>query len=82
MQEQVVMASELKKQLLMLLDQVARTKVPVLVTKRGRPVARLAPVEGASRRSIMGSLRLVAKEDEAYLSTGEAWEAEGLAPEA
>lgn len=82
MQEQVVMASKFKAQCLMLLDQVARTKVPVLVTKRGRPVARLVPVEGASPRPTMGSVRLVAKEDEAYLSTGEAWEAEGPAPEA
>lgn len=76
------MASKFKEQCLMLLDQVARTKVPVIVTKRGRPVARLVPLEPTSpQRSTMGSVQLVAEEDEAYFSTGEPWEAEGLEPE-
>lgn len=75
MEARVVMASRFKEQCLALLDEVARTKVPIVVTKRGRPVAQLVPVEPSESRPTMGSVGLVAAEDEAYYSTGELWEA-------
>lgn len=71
----IVMASKFKEQCLALLDEVARTKVSIVVTKSGRPVARVAPVEESAMRPTMGSVRLVATEDAAYFSTGEAWHA-------
>ncbi len=77
MAERTIMASTFKEQCLALLDQVALDHIPVVVTKRGRPVARLVPIDdGPSDRSTMGSVRLIADDDEAYFSTGERWEAE------
>ena len=77
MTERTIMASTFKEQCLAVLDQVALDHIPVVVTKRGRPVARLIPIDdGPTGRSTMGSVRLIAEDDEAYFSTGERWEAE------
>lgn len=75
MEYRTVMASKFKEQCLALLDEVERTKVPIVVTKWGRPVARIGPVEETEIRPTMGSVRLVATEDDAYFSTGEPWDA-------
>ncbi len=77
MEEPVVMASRFKEQCLALLDQVARTKIAVVVTKHGKPVARLVPLDQPTASPTMGSVRLLADDDHAYFSTGEDWEAEG-----
>lgn len=74
--ERVIMASTFKERCLALLDQVEQTKVAFVVTKHGRPVARVVPVEeGVGRRPTDGSVRLLANDDEAYFSTGEVWDA-------
>ena len=46
------MASTFKQQRLALLDQVEMTKVPIIVTKHGRPVVQVVPVDhvGSRRR--------------------------------
>jgi prevent-host-death family protein len=76
MAEKAVMASEFKAKCLAMLDQVAKTKVALVVTKHGHPVARVVPIEIGSRaRPTMGSVRLVSKNDEDYFSTSERWEA-------
>jgi len=80
MQGRTVMASTFKQQCLALLDQVETTKVPIIVTKHGRPVARVVPVDDVEVRATMGSVTLLAEDDESYFSTGEAWEAETEAP--
>lgn len=77
MEEQRIMASTFKARCLALLDQVARTKVAIVVTKHGKPVARLMPLEQPAASPTMGSVRLLAEDDRAYFSTGEHWEAEG-----
>lgn len=74
MTEQTYQASTFKAQCLALLDEVASTKTTVLVTKRGRPLARLVPVDDGET-STDGSVTLMADDDEAYFSTGEAWRA-------
>lgn len=71
------MASEFKARCLALLDQVARSRVPLVVTKHGRPIARVVPLDEDQRRPTMGSVGLLADDDEAYYSTDEAWEAAG-----
>jgi antitoxin (DNA-binding transcriptional repressor) of toxin-antitoxin stability system len=38
------------------MDEVAATREPVLITKRGRPVAKLVPVEEPRHRKLLGSL--------------------------
>lgn len=44
-----------------------------VVTKHGRPVARLVPLEEPP--STLGSVTLLAGDDDAYFSTGEHWDA-------
>jgi prevent-host-death family protein len=57
-----IAAGEFKAKCLAIMDEVSATGEPVLVTKRGKPVARVtAPTEPISRKidvnSIFGSLR-------------------------
>ena len=40
-----ITASEFKVKCLQVINEVAKTGMPVLITKNGRPVAQLAPVE-------------------------------------
>ena len=76
-EERVVMASTFKAQCLALIDRVAIDHVPVVITKRGRPVARLVAIEGEPHDvSTRGSVLLVAEDDEDYFSTGEVWDTE------
>lgn len=73
--ERTIMASRFKAECLAILDQVEEMRVPVTITKRGRPIARLVPLDDAERpRPTMGTVRLVAEEDAAYYSTGERWD--------
>lgn len=72
------MASKFKEQCLALLDQVGLDHVPIVITKHGRPVAKLVPVDGVpSGRSTRRSVRLNSEEDADYFSTGERWEQAG-----
>lgn len=68
------MASRFKAECLAILDQVDELGVSVVVTKHGRPVARVVPVEPTGSATMAGSVRLLAEADEAYYSTDEAWE--------
>jgi prevent-host-death family protein len=47
-------ASKFKAQCLALLDEVARTGEPVLVTKHGRPLAELRPHRAPRAKSLIG----------------------------
>jgi prevent-host-death family protein len=81
MTERTIMASLFKAQCLALLDTVERSGVSFVVTKRGRPVARLVPLdESIGTRSTDRSVRLLEPDDGAYFSTGERWHVES--PEA
>ncbi len=68
-------AGEFKQHCLALLDEVANTATPIVVTKRGKPVARVVPLDepGASLR---GSVRILVPGDEELFSTGVTWGAE------
>lgn len=73
--DRTIMASRFKAECLAILDQVDRMRISVTITKRGRPIARLLPLEDVDRpQATMGSVRLVAEEDAAYYSTGERWD--------
>jgi prevent-host-death family protein len=69
----VVQASTFKAQCLALLDEVADSGQSIVVTKRGRPVARLVPIEDAP--AMIGTVTLLADDDEDYFTTGEPWDA-------
>jgi prevent-host-death family protein len=51
-----VSAAQFKAQCLKLMDQVERTRKPIVITKHGRPVAQLAPVPGETR-SLFGYMK-------------------------
>lgn len=73
--DRTIMASRFKAECLAILDQVDQMKISVTVTKHGRPIARVVPLaETPAAQQTMGSIRLVAEEDEAYYSTGERWD--------
>lgn len=49
-------AAEFESHCLSLIDEVADTGRALVVTKRGRPVARVVPVEDNVRASLLGSV--------------------------
>lgn len=50
-------AGEFKARCLQLMDEVQETGREVVITKRGRPVARLVPVAEAPSRAVFGCMR-------------------------
>ncbi|GMV21893.1 MAG: hypothetical protein AMXMBFR57_18420 [Acidimicrobiia bacterium] len=65
-------AGKFKDVCLKTLDEVARTRTAVVITKRGRPVARLVPCAPEAVRSLAGS---VLREIGDPFGTGETWDA-------
>lgn len=80
MHERTIMASRFKAECLAILDQVEQMRISVVVTKHGRPIARLVPLDSGYEAPTIGSVHLVAEEDEAYYSTGETWDADTHRP--
>lgn len=74
----VVPATEFKAQCLALIDRVAEGKGDIVISKRGRPVARLVPMAPDPKRSrpLIGSVTIVDPDDD-LLSTDATWEAAG-----
>ena len=69
-----IAAGKFKNVCLKTLDEVAATNTAVVITKRGRPVAKLVPyVEPARKRGLAGS---VVKEAGDPFGTGERWDAD------
>jgi prevent-host-death family protein len=51
-------AGEFKARCLKLMDEVQATRRPLVITKRGKPVAKLVPVdESEARREIFGCMK-------------------------
>jgi prevent-host-death family protein len=70
--ERVIAAGEFKAKCLAVLDEVAKQGHSVVVTKRGRPVARLVPI-AETRKSLIGS---VIEEGDIVSAIGESWDAQ------
>jgi prevent-host-death family protein len=70
-----ISASSFKAKCLALLDEVAETGLPITVTKRGKPVARVVPIGEPEPTSLLGS---VSYESEADLLApiDDTWEAD------
>lgn len=67
-------AGKFKDVCLKVLDEVAASRTSVVITKRGRPVAKLVPVAQPARKtSLAGS---VLKEVGDPFGTGERWDAD------
>ena len=69
-----IAAGKFKDVCLKTLDDVAKTKTPIVITKRGHPVAKLVPYVRPTRpRSLVGS---VLREVGDPFGTGEKWDAD------
>lgn len=78
-----ISAAEFKAKCLKLLDEVAATGEPLVITKRGKPVARLLPVVGGRSESLFGYMKgSVAFHGDVVASTGETWSVEGAEEDA
>lgn len=66
-------AGKFKDVCLKTLDEVARTKSALVITKRGRPVAKLVPCGPSPGRGLAGS---VLREKGDPFGTGEPWDAD------
>jgi prevent-host-death family protein len=67
--------SKFKAECLGLLDEVAETGEELVVTKRGKPIARVVPVEEPP--SLKGSVTFAVSDEELIAPVEPAWEAEG-----
>ena len=67
-------AGKFKDICLKTLDDVAKTRSPVVITKRGQPVAKLVPyIKPVKSKSLAGS---ILKEKGSPFTTGEKWNAD------
>ncbi len=66
-----IRASDFEATCLALLDDVADHRSEYVITKRGRPVAKLVPIDQPV--SIVGSVRVVVDDEQLLFSTGEEW---------
>jgi len=67
-----VAASEFKAKCLALLDEVAENGETLVVTKRGKPVARVMPAE--EPRSLIGTVEYLVSDEELIKPLYEDWE--------
>lgn len=74
MKQSKITASKLKAQLLGVLDEVSASGRPVVVTKFGKPVARLVPVDEKS--PLAGSVTFLVSEDELIRPIDADWDAD------
>ena len=70
-----IAAGRFKDQCLKILDRVAQTRTPVIVTKRGRPVATVVPYSSprTASASLVGS---ILREHGPLFRTGQEWDAD------
>lgn len=72
--ERTIPASRFKAQCLALLDEVAARGETLVVTKRGKPVARVVPIEPPP--SLQGTVTYLVSVDELLAPLWEDWEPE------
>jgi prevent-host-death family protein len=74
--KQTIAAGEFKTKCLHLLDEVQQTRKEIVITKRGRAVARLVPVE-KEVPSVFGRMKgTITILGDIVAPTGEIWEAD------
>ena len=56
-QPKSIPAGEFRTHCFALLDKVARTRQPLIVTKQGKPIAKIVPTETPKRRKLLGSVK-------------------------
>ena len=74
MKSRTVAAAEFRNACLKLMEEVRKHRVPLTVTRRGKPLVRIVPVsQPPATRTLVGT---IVHEAEEIFSTGETWEAE------
>ena len=74
MPQKTMPAGEFKAQCLRLMDQVAADRKPVIITKRGKPVAKLVPIDDKPAANCFGYMRGTVKiKGDIVGPTGEVW---------
>ena len=77
MAQRSIAAGQFKIHCLQLMDQVQASKIPLVITKRGKPVARLVPVEEGPA-SLFGALQgTVVIKGDIVAPLDESWEVDG-----
>jgi len=72
-----ISAAEFKARCLKLMDEVAKTRKPIVITKRGKPVAKLVPADRESRKPLFGCMAgTVTFEGDIMAPLDVEWEAE------
>lgn len=71
--DKTLTATHFKAQCLALLDEVAETGESLLITKHGRPVARVDPVQPLA--SLRGSVTFAASDEDLIAPLPEQWDA-------
>jgi prevent-host-death family protein len=74
MSERSITATRLKAELLGVLDAVQATGDSVVVTKHGRPVARVVPI--ADQAPLAGSVRFLVDDEQLLAPVDVSWDAE------
>ena len=75
-----ISAAEFKARCLKLMDEIAVTRTPIVITKRGRPVAKLVPADPAPRKPLFGCMAgTVTFEGDILAPLDVEWEAEAEA---
>ncbi|HUQ94553.1 MAG TPA: type II toxin-antitoxin system prevent-host-death family antitoxin [Bryobacteraceae bacterium] len=69
----LIAAGEFKAKCLALLDEVHDNHMEIVITKRGKPVARLVPMKAAKPRSAFGWMKGTGEIIGDIFSTGEKW---------
>jgi prevent-host-death family protein len=59
--DKTIAAGEFKAKCLRLLDEVARQRAPLVITKRGKPVAKLVPIDDAKPLTLYGRMKGTAR---------------------
>ncbi len=79
MKRSTVAAGEFKAKCLALIDEVHENRIEYVITKRGKPVARIVPLEPIAEAGtrVFGRLKGTVAIAGDILSTGESWEADG-----
>ncbi|HLI13498.1 MAG TPA: type II toxin-antitoxin system Phd/YefM family antitoxin [Alphaproteobacteria bacterium] len=70
-------AGNFKAECLRLMDEVARRRAPIIITKRGKPVAKLVPVETAPAELFGSMAGTMTVHGDIVAPLDEAWEADG-----
>jgi prevent-host-death family protein len=73
----IIAAGQFKAECLKLMDRVNENHEEIIISKRGKPVAKLVPIENEPVRSIFGFTRNSVKNEKDIVEpTGEKWNAE------